>query len=52
MTWGTIKSSLGDLIYKVTCMKFQDPATGEEKVCAHMKALGEEIQQAFRALEP
>jgi len=52
MTWTGIKGQLGDLVYKVSCMKFQDPATGEEKVTAHMKALNDEIIQAFRALEP
>jgi V-type H+-transporting ATPase subunit A len=50
ITWMTIKNSLGDLLYKLTSMKFQDPAQGEDKVVAHMKALQEEIQQAFRNL--
>jgi len=52
ISWTAIKGQLGDLVYKITCMKFQDPATGEEKVTAHMKALSEEIISAFRALEP
>jgi len=50
VTWMTIKNSMGDLIYKLSCMKFQDPHTGEDKVVTHMKALNEEIQTAFRNL--
>ena len=50
VTWGVIKQNMGDLLYKLTSMKFQDPAQGEDKVVAHMKALYEEIQQAFRNL--
>ena len=50
VSWLIIKNQLGDLLYKLTSMKFQDPAHGEDKVVAHMKALQEEIQQAFRNL--
>jgi len=51
VTWVTIKSSMGDLLYQLTSMKFQDPATGEEKVSSNLKAVGDEITQAFRNLE-
>jgi len=51
ITWMTIKNSMSDTLYHITCMKFQDPAQGEEKVVAHMKSLNEEIQNQFRALE-
>lgn len=51
VTWSLIKNQMGDLLYKITCMKFQDPATGEGKVVSHMKALNEEIVNAFRNLE-
>jgi len=50
VTWVVIKQNMGDLLYKLTSMKFQDPAQGEDKVVAHMKALYEEIQQSFRNL--
>jgi len=50
VTWATIKNQMGDLIYKLSCMKFQDPATGKDKVCAEMQKLQEEIQTAFRSL--
>jgi len=51
MTFATIKNQMGDLIYKISCMKFQDPNNGQDAVVAHMKALYEEIHDAFRKLE-
>merc|ERR1711871_775867 len=52
ITWNTIKSQLNQLIYKVTSMKFQDcKVEGEEAVCAHYKALNEEIVSSFNNLE-
>jgi len=50
ISWMTIKNAMGDLLYKLTSMKFQDPAHGQDKLVAHMKALQEEIQQSFRNL--
>jgi hypothetical protein len=32
ITFNIIKSRLGDLMYKITSQKFEDPADGEEKV--------------------
>jgi len=51
ITWNHIKQSMGDTIYKLASMKFQDPVDGEEKIVREYKKLSEEIQQAFRALE-
>jgi V-type H+-transporting ATPase subunit A len=51
ITWMTIKNAMTDTLYQITCMKFQEPASGEEKVVSHMKALYEEIHNQFRALE-
>merc|ERR1711871_420176 len=52
ITWNTIKSQLNQLIYKVTSMKFQDcKVEGEEAVCAHYKALNEEIVSSFNNLD-
>lgn len=51
ITWNTIKNNMGDTLYGLTSMKFQDPATGQDKVVAHMKALYEEIHNKFRTLE-
>ena len=51
VTWNHIKQSMGDTIYKISAMKFQDPADGEENVVREYKKLSEEIYQAFKALE-
>jgi V-type H+-transporting ATPase subunit A len=51
ITWNSIKQSMGDIIYKISAMKFQDPADGKEKMVANYKALQEEIIQGFRNLE-
>jgi len=51
VSWSTIKNHMGELLYALTSMKFQDPATGQEAVVAHMKHLNEEIQNAFRTLQ-
>jgi V-type H+-transporting ATPase subunit A len=51
VTWLSIKNSMTDLIYQLSCMKFQDPAQGEEVVSAHMKQVNDDILTAFRTLE-
>jgi len=52
ITWATIRDHLGDLIYKVTSMKFKDPIKdGEARIMADYDALYEEMQTAFRNLE-
>jgi len=50
ITFATIKNAMGDLIYQISCMKFQDPATGEQTVVANYKKLHEDIAAAFRNL--
>jgi V-type H+-transporting ATPase subunit A len=47
----TIKQHMNKTIYKITAMKFEDPKDGEEVLTAKYKALHEEIQAQFRALE-
>jgi len=51
ITLAMIKNQMGDIIYKISSMKFQDPKNGQEAVSAHMKALQEEITEAFRRLD-
>jgi V-type H+-transporting ATPase subunit A len=51
VTFGSIKATLGQLIHKLSTQKFQVPEEGEEKLSRYYKALGEEIQQAYRSLE-
>lgn len=52
ITWNTIKQSMGDIIYKVSAMKFMDPNTlNEQEMNAGFKQLHDEISNAFRSLE-
>jgi V-type H+-transporting ATPase subunit A len=51
VTYNIIKSRLADLLYKITSMKFEDPAEGEEALSAKFDALTLEIKESFRALE-
>jgi len=51
LTYSGIRTQMSDLIYKISCMKFQDPNNGEAGVVTHMKALHEEIQDSFRKLD-
>lgn len=48
ITWAMIKNAMGDLMYKISSMKFQDPAEGEEVGQKNFRALYEQIQTAFR----
>ncbi|XP_074785100.1 V-type proton ATPase catalytic subunit A-like [Athene noctua] len=52
VTWATIREGLGDILYKLSAMKFKDPVTdGEANITAAFAQLGEEMQAAFRNLE-
>eukprot|EP01023_Acetabularia_acetabulum_P038474 TRINITY_DN368_c0_g1_i10.p1 TRINITY_DN368_c0_g1~~TRINITY_DN368_c0_g1_i10.p1 ORF type:complete len:614 (-),score=165.22 TRINITY_DN368_c0_g1_i10:334-2175(-) len=51
ITFNIIKAKLGDLLYKVSSQKFEDPSDGEGVVTAHLNELNEELKEKFRALE-
>lgn len=51
ITYNVIKNRLGDLIYKLSSQKFEDPAEGEEALKRKFKAIHEEIRERFRSLE-
>ncbi|KAK4807612.1 hypothetical protein QYF61_015958 [Mycteria americana] len=52
VTWATIRESLGDVLYKLSAMKFKDPVKdGEANITAAFAQLNEEMQAAFRNLE-
>lgn len=51
ITYNVIKSRLGDLIYKLSSQKFEDPVEGEEALKCKFRAIHEEIRERFRALE-
>ena len=51
ITYNVVKARLGDLLYKLSSQKFEDPAEGEPALKAKFKALNEEIRERFRTLE-
>lgn len=50
ITWNVIRQHTQDVRTKLSSMKFQDPADGQERVVAYYKAFQEEIQNSFRTL--
>ncbi|ORZ15905.1 V-type proton ATPase catalytic subunit A [Absidia repens] len=51
ITWAKIKESFSDIIYKLSSMKFEDPADGESVLCEKYAALYREIEAKFRDFE-
>ncbi|XP_032898497.1 V-type proton ATPase catalytic subunit A-like [Amblyraja radiata] len=52
LTWAIIRDNLGDVLYKLSAMKFKDPIKdGEAKIKADYALLLEEMQTAFHNLE-
>ncbi|KAK2828580.1 hypothetical protein Q5P01_019614 [Channa striata] len=52
VTWAIIKDQMGDILYKITSLKFKDPVKdGEAKIKADCAQLQEEMQNAFHMLE-
>lgn len=51
ITYNVIKQRLGDVLYKLTAQKFEDPADGETSVRAKLKEVYDELHDRFRALE-
>jgi len=52
ITWQIIREALGDIMYKLSCMKFKDPVKdGEAEIRSTYDELNEEMQAAFRNLE-
>lgn len=50
LTWQRVRDSMADIIHKLSSMKFEDPADGEEAVKGRLTALGKEIEERFRLL--
>ncbi|KAI9144847.1 ATP synthase alpha/beta family, nucleotide-binding domain-containing protein [Paraphysoderma sedebokerense] len=50
MTWARIKDSMGDMLYKLSSMKFENPSDGEAVVKERYEKLKKEIEEKFRAL--
>nr|CAB55557.1 H(+)-transporting ATP synthase [Scherffelia dubia] len=51
ITLSIIKNRLGNLMYSLVSMKFEDPADGEEVVKGRLVELGNQLRDAFRSLE-
>lgn len=51
ITYNLIKSRMGDILYKLTSLKFQDPEEGETALRGHFEAVLEELTERFRSLE-
>eukprot|EP00064_Thunnus_orientalis_P019813 superscaffoldBa00005134_g19943 len=52
ITWAMIREHLGEILYKISSMKFKDPVKdGEAKIKADYAQLLEDMQNAFRTLE-
>lgn len=50
LTWAKIRDSVGDLVYKLSSMKFEDPADGEAVLRDRYVKLGKEMEERFAAL--
>ncbi|KAI9179096.1 H(+)-transporting V1 sector ATPase subunit A [Blastocladiella emersonii ATCC 22665] len=50
ITWARIKDSMGDLIYKLSSMKFENPNDGEQALRDRYTALQKEMEDRFRAI--
>jgi len=50
MTFAKIKDNAGDLMFKLSQMKFESPSQGEEPIKRKLEALYTEIQDKFRQL--
>ncbi|CAO3606665.1 unnamed protein product [Mucor hiemalis] len=51
ITWAKIREQMGDIIYKLSSMKFEDPAEGEDVLSEKYSALYKEIEAKFSDLE-
>ncbi|CAO0798037.1 ATP synthase alpha/beta family, nucleotide-binding domain-containing protein [Mucor lusitanicus] len=51
ITWNKIRESMSDIIYKLSSMKFEDPADGEDVLVEKYSALYKEIEAKFNDLE-
>lgn len=51
VTFSLIKESIGELLYKLSSLKFLEPSEGEESVKSRMDSLRDELTAAFRDIE-
>ncbi|KAL1919766.1 uncharacterized protein VTP21DRAFT_1697 [Calcarisporiella thermophila] len=51
VTWARIRETMSDILYKLSSMKFEDPADGENVLRERYQSLYKEMEQRFRDLE-
>ena len=50
LSWAKIRESTGDILYRLSSMKFEDPAQGEEQLRAKLIKLQKDIEDQFHTL--
>ncbi|KAI9505718.1 ATP synthase alpha/beta family, nucleotide-binding domain-containing protein [Coemansia spiralis] len=50
ITWAKIRDNMGDIIYRLSSMKFEDPADGENALAERYQQLQSDIEEKFRSL--
>ncbi|KAJ1725565.1 H(+)-transporting V1 sector ATPase subunit A [Coemansia erecta] len=50
ITWAKIRDNMGDIIYRLSSMKFEDPADGEDALVERYTQLQREMEEQFRSL--
>jgi V-type H+-transporting ATPase subunit A len=51
ITYNTIKQRLGDIMYRLVSMKFEEPSEGESALTAKFQKLYNDLSTSFRNLE-
>lgn len=49
-TWSQIKETCSELMYRLSCMKFEDPVQGQAQLVEKLSLLEKEIEERFRTL--
>lgn len=49
-TWAKIREATGDLMYRLSSMKFEDPVQGQAVIAEKYSKLAKEIEEKFRTL--
>lgn len=50
VTWAKIRDNMGDIIYRLSSMKFEDPVDGEDELAERYTKLQRDMEEEFRAL--
>lgn len=50
LTWAKIREGTSELLYKLSSMKFEDPADGEAVLKERYTKLNKDIDERFRSL--